>query len=1008
MKHFSRRALALLLSAALLSSTALASYALGDELHQYSIRLSEGASLTTQMFWSNSKSDLRTENYITYSPHSSLSPVVSYGDSILVKQSVPSMATSLEKQGERVLGGINGDYFVMATGDPLGIVLTDGILRSSASYLSAVGFFQDGSALIGKPELTVTAKFAGYALKVADVNKIRTSTGGYYLLSEDFGATTQNSQPGVDVVLAPLHDNLGSTVTADNGQAVTLSDQLKIGSRVSCVVEEVLQSTGSVNIPKGKFVMTINKNGSKFLQDTLSSLKPGDSMDIEITSTDPRWNTVDCAIGAMYRILTDGTVNTGLDDTAAPRTAIGVKADGKVIFYTIDGRQSGLSVGASMTQVANRLKELGCVNAVCLDGGGSTTIGTTNPGSNGFSVVNSPSDGATRKVTNALFLVSNLSPSGVPARLYVEPKQRVLLSGATTTCTAAFVDSNWFPMNDTDVLSYTAKRGSITQDGIYTAPSTGGSHEITVTSSSNLMGTATVTVFQTPTAIRLSNESTGAALSSLTVSEKETVNLKAAASHKLISLGATDRNFTWTVSPASLGEITADGVFTSGSVKGTGSIQVSAGGFTATLPLTVTVPTRYQLLDDFEASALSAVTSSESCKLSQNTNADQVRFGTKSLRVDYSLTAGSGGFGAKLAVGSKDSYLSLWVYGDSSGNQLSATVQDSSGAASPLSLGTLNFTGWKNFTAPLPSNTTQITGFGLSGSKASGSIYLDQILSTNQQAPDQSAPSVKLTVSGSSVSAVISDNSGAAFTQNQLRVLLDGKPLSFNFTPTNGSLTATLPTLSPSLHRLTVTATDLSGNVGRASQSLGASTNTSLFGDMKGHWAEGYTDSLQKLGVISGVQQGDEQLFYPNRSITRGDFALMTARWMGLDLSQYASVKLPFADAASIPSWSQNAVKAMYSLGIMKGSQNSNGVYAYATASITRAEAMTILGRIQVKGYPAASLSSFEDAGTVPTWASAYLGSLVAQGVVNGDNGYLRPGDSVSRAEVAKLLFTIW
>jgi hypothetical protein len=98
----------------------------------------------------------------------------------------------------------------------------------------------------------------------------------------------------------------------------------------------------------------------------------------------------------------------------------------------------------------------------------------------------------------------------------------------------------------------------------------------------------------------------------------------------------------------------------------------------------------------------------------------------------------------------------------------------------------------------------------------------------------------------------------------------------------------------------------------------------------------------------------------------------------------------------------------MYSLGIMKGSQNANGVYAYATASITRAEAMTILGRIQVKGYPAASLSSFEDADKVPTWASAYLGSLVGQGVVNGDNGLLRPGDSVSRAEVAKLLFTIW
>jgi hypothetical protein len=239
--------------------------------------------------------------------------------------------------------------------------------------------------------------------------------------------------------------------------------------------------------------------------------------------------------------------------------------------------------------------------------------------------------------------------------------------------------------------------------------------------------------------------------------------------------------------------------------------------------------------------------------------------------------------------------------------------------------------------------------------------------------------------------------------------MLDGKPLESSFTPASGTLTATLPTLSSSLHRITVTATDASGNIGRASQTMNSgSTTAPTFVDMTGHWAAGYTDYLHNLNAISGVTTSDGQYFYPDRSITRGDFALMTARWMGLDLDAYASTSLPFADASSIPSWSANAVKAMYRLGIMKGTQTSNGLLANAKSSITRAEAMTILGRIQAKGYPSASLSSFQDGGIVPTWAKSYLSSLVSQGVVGGSNGLLRPGDSVSRSELAKMLVTIW
>ena len=93
----------------------------------------------------------------------------------------------------------------------------------------------------------------------------------------------------------------------------------------------------------------------------------------------------------------------------------------------------------------------------------------------------------------------------------------------------------------------------------------------------------------------------------------------------------------------------------------------------------------------------------------------------------------------------------------------------------------------------------------------------------------------------------------------------------------------------------------------------------------------------------------------------------------------------------------------------MQGSKAADGkLYANANASITRAEAMTILGRLQAKGYPETALSSFSDAASIPAWAQSHVATLVGLQVVSGSDGKLRPNDTVTRAEVAKMLFTLW
>ena len=87
-----------------------------------------------------------------------------------------------------------------------------------------------------------------------------------------------------------------------------------------------------------------------------------------------------------------------------PRTAIARTADGEVLMVTVDGRLPGWSVGASLRELAEMLLELGAVDAVNLDGGGSTTM-TING-----EIRNRPSE-PERSVANGLFLYAPLPPA---------------------------------------------------------------------------------------------------------------------------------------------------------------------------------------------------------------------------------------------------------------------------------------------------------------------------------------------------------------------------------------------------------------------------------------------------------------------------------------------------------------------------------------------------------------------------------------------------------------------
>ena len=332
MKQWIRRGAALGLALALTVTAASASQAMGWDVHTGRAPLSQGASLGKNVFWSDTYPDLRTEYYVEYSPNASVVPTVAYGSKVTDRVTLSGMAQTLESQGKRVVSGLNGDWYVLSTGAPTGLVVTDGIVRATGYYNDtwAIGFNADGTAFIARNGLSVSVSFGGQAVKLGGgINKVRKLTdsaavGGLTLLTDDFAATTQNTEPGVDVILSPVDDGTG-----------TYAVKPTIGRQTQYVVEQVLESTGSIPIPEGKAVLTLNAKESEEALARLRALQPGDTVTLTVSSSDQRWSQAVQALGGVSKLVTNGQVDSGLDASRTAWPAIGIKADGTVIFLSL-------------------------------------------------------------------------------------------------------------------------------------------------------------------------------------------------------------------------------------------------------------------------------------------------------------------------------------------------------------------------------------------------------------------------------------------------------------------------------------------------------------------------------------------------------------------------------------------------------------------------------------------------------------------------------------------------
>jgi hypothetical protein len=272
------------------------------------------------------------------------------------------------------LAAINGGYFRTTgtfRGDSTGTLQIDGtILSEPDRSRSAVGFVPgpSGSRLVfGQVDWKAEIVVAGAPRPLDGVNRAR-GDHDVVLFSPGFHRTTLTDDSGIEVIVRA-------------GKVASVHDR-----------------TGSSIIPADGFVISAKGKGRDW---AMAALRPDVQVSVTMQlhpagSTQPNpWTAAEDIVGAGPRLVAGGRIEITTErermlPTFAtdrhPRTAIGVLADGRALLLVVDGRQPTLSVGMTLDELAHLMLEFGVVDAINLDGGGSTTMVVER------TIVNKPSD----------------------------------------------------------------------------------------------------------------------------------------------------------------------------------------------------------------------------------------------------------------------------------------------------------------------------------------------------------------------------------------------------------------------------------------------------------------------------------------------------------------------------------------------------------------------------------------------------------------------------------------
>ena len=212
----------------------------------------------------------------------------------------------------------------------------------------------------------------------------------------------------------------------------------------------------------------------------------------------------------------------------------------------------------------------------------------------------------------------------------------------------------------------------------------------------------------------------------------------------------------------------------------------------------VSIAGHVKTLEDCEGD-LASFGATSTASYGAETGLDYVHNGRQSLRMaDDASTGGTASLNSALPIPAGESWLGVWVYGDGSGNTLMATAADASLQSRQFLLTALDFTGWKYVSAELPEGAATLTSldviYGGGAGGPAGTIWLDQFTTSNENVSDTIAPTVRLSVSGTQLTAAVSDNVDRTIPQANVSLTYDGAALNFTWNEASGtSMTPACP-----------------------------------------------------------------------------------------------------------------------------------------------------------------------------------------------------------------------
>ncbi|MGZ0087157.1 phosphodiester glycosidase family protein [Caldibacillus thermoamylovorans] len=306
-------------------------------------------------------------------------------DQVLGIEPVLQQAKRYDGRDGIVLAAVNGDYF-KEDGSPTDLMVHRGEIvmtnTTPAAERTIFGISADGKPMIGNPDVQIRVQMGqGSPYPIDGINKPRRAHQ-LILYTPYFAASTKTNALGTEVVLTNVQGVLNGNGT------------------VTATVKKVAVSQGDEPIQPGELVLSGHGRASDYLRQA----KEGDMVQISLQYDQPEWSGVKEALGGRYRLVAGGQVQSFAIAGAHPRTAVGIDRDGNVMLVVVDGRQPTHSQGMTLNEMAKLMGELGAVDAMTLDGGGSSTLVVRQPNGQ-LKVENKPSDGFPRPVANALLVV---------------------------------------------------------------------------------------------------------------------------------------------------------------------------------------------------------------------------------------------------------------------------------------------------------------------------------------------------------------------------------------------------------------------------------------------------------------------------------------------------------------------------------------------------------------------------------------------------------------------------